>query len=112
MNENSILSSDEMKRLYGSFYEQTAGVVFDESDVPAEVHLLIPYARFWGLSDDELRDHLVQIAPAGAAVNMKHAVMAFEDELERWLAGSQAPSDAPTEAYVAFSALMMAADLA
>lgn len=80
------------------------------SDVPTPLHSLIPYAQVFGISDDGYRSDLLMRVPSALAENVESAVLEQHyDPLMEWLAGpaSYAP---PRDAYVAFSALLMAAD--
>jgi hypothetical protein len=43
-------------------------------------------------------------------MNLKWVVVKFDDQLDSWLAGPMAQSASPTDAYIAFSAMRMAAD--
>jgi hypothetical protein len=84
-------------------------VEFSPSDVPHELHPLIPYAKVFGVSDDGYRLDLLCRTPGSLKAHVKDVVLEFEDALETWLAGPEANAP-PSEAYVAFSTLLMAAD--
>jgi hypothetical protein len=81
-------------------------------DVPSEFHDFIPYAELWGVGDDGTRDLLVTEAPTAVLRNLVEVVHPLDDELDPWLAGSEASGPSFSDAYVAFSCLRMAADYA
>jgi len=112
MNKDSLLTETEMKEAYGEFFNSSPGVHFEIGEVPEELRPLMAYAKFWGVSDDWQREGLVQKAPILFKENLKAIVRSWDDELDVWLAGSEAASPDPSDAYVAFSAMRMAADFA
>lgn len=80
------------------------------SDVPSDLHALIPYAQVFGISDDGYRSDLLRRVPSALAEHVENAILQQHyDRLMEWLAGPQSYAP-PGEAYVAFSALLMAAD--
>jgi hypothetical protein len=104
------INEDELSQLYGEFYPASPGTKFDILNVPENLRQLAPYAAFWGLADDLEREHLVNIAPTNIARELRDIVASFDDALDEWLTGAEADSDCPSDAYVAFSCLRMAAD--
>lgn len=109
-NIEIILSKEEMKKEYGNFYLQSNLIFIDQDKIPKKLHHLIPYAEFWGISDDLIRENLVDSAPKGVAENLSFVIENNEDELDDWLCGDESNSDNPCIEYVAFSAMRMAAD--
>ncbi len=99
-----------MKQRYGSFYDNSPRIHLDQDLVPERFWPLFAYAEFWGIPDELTRENLVDGAPADVQQNLKEAVTAFEDALEEWLAGPEADNPNPSDEYVAFAALIMAAD--
>jgi hypothetical protein len=61
-----ILSVEEMKQRYGSFYDQSPTPHLDRRKVPERFWPLLPYAEFWGLADDGTREILVRQAHPNA----------------------------------------------
>lgn len=112
MNMKTILDENGMRETYGQFYDQCGKVQFDLADVPAPLVSLVPYARLWGVSDDLERESRVQLAPQFAKQNLAAAVCHFDQALDDWLAGDESFEDSPSDAYVAFSAMRMASDVA
>lgn len=108
-NTPAILSAQQMKRWYGGFYDSSPKIRLDRSKVPEEFWPLLPYAEFWGIADDLTREILVKEAPADVQQDLKEAVTAFDDALDKWLAGPEADNPNPSDEYVAFSAMRMAA---
>lgn len=88
-------------------------VSLDPSHVPLSLHWVIPLAEKWGLSDDVARAERVDQARTD---ELRELLELFDtvdaDTLYGWLAGAQSYSLSPTDEYVAFSALTMAADYA
>jgi len=109
LNEE-LLSIHSMKDKYGSFYESSPKVQLDRVKVPEELWPLLPYAEFWGISDDSIRELLVQQAPQAVQENLKAVLSRFNPALDRWLAGEEADNPKPCREYVAYSAMRMAAD--
>ena len=105
-----VLSAEEMARKYGELYQRRPRVRLDRGRIPESVWSLIPYAEFWGVSDDLDREHLVDNAPHAVQQNLKDVIAFYDDDLDIWLAGSEARDPNPSDEYVAFSAMRMAAD--
>jgi hypothetical protein len=105
-----LWNAGEMRLRYGSFYNSSPTLKLAGERVPEKFRPLIPYAEFWGISDDRLREGLVTRAPAEALQNLKAVVGAFDNALDEWLAGPEADEPDPSDEYVAFTALRMAAD--
>jgi hypothetical protein len=80
--------------------------------VPPELHELIPLAEKFGVADDLLRERLVKASSAAEIQQLKSTVLAWEDALDKWLAGVEADGPAFSDEYIAFSAMRMAADYA
>lgn len=110
MTVDEILTDDEMKRCYGSFYAASPKVSIDLSRVPQGLHALAPYAEFWGIADDCEREALVAKSPREVQENLKRVIASFDDDLDDWLAGDDADNPTPSREYVVFSAMRMAAD--
>ena len=47
-----VLSWDEMRRVYGKFFDRSGTVFVDTAQVPENLRPLVPYATFWGVADD------------------------------------------------------------
>ena len=107
-----VLPPDQMRVVYGRFYMHGARLFLDKRWVPAKLLSLLPYAEFWGVSDDRLREKLVRDAPAHVRENLKLVVTEFDDALDEWLAGRDEDSKCQSAEYVAFCAMRMGADFA
>ena len=105
-----ILSAEQMKQRYGVFYNCSPKRHLDPRKVPEQFWPLMAYAEFWGIADDLAREKLVKQAPAEVQRNLKQVVSAFDNALDDWLAGPEADNPNPSDEYVAFSAIGMAAD--
>ena len=101
-------SSIELTEFYGVFSKKSAQIQFDESMVPSGLKNLVPYARFWGASDDSVRGKIVAKASSAIRKNLVEIVQKCDSALDEWLANPE--SDSMDEAYIAFSAMRMAAD--
>ncbi|WP_146056853.1 hypothetical protein [Chromobacterium alticapitis] len=107
---NKILVMDEVERAWGSSLVSISRVAFDLNDVPSDLHILAPYATFWGVADDWAREDVLKRTPERLKNNFKWVVSSFDDQLDAWLAGPEASRSDPTDAYIAFSAMRMGAD--
>ena len=113
-------SYEELVQLYGNdpvsvIGDEMVEVWFDEADVPEAFRPLIPYARFWGIGDDIYRDQLVYAAPSSALTDLVAAYEPYGDRLlYDWLGVERDEENGYecNEAYVAFTCLGMAADMA
>lgn len=110
MSQIEVLTPSQMKELYGPFFSRSPRVALDRANVPEELHPLLQYAEFWGVADDMKREALVEEAPAPVKKNLKDIVTAYDDLLDKWLAGEEASSANPSNEYVAYSAMRMASD--
>ncbi|MFC0349334.1 hypothetical protein [Undibacterium danionis] len=108
--KNDILTFEEIKLLLGQDESFKSKVSFAVEDVPEGLRVLIPYAEVWGLSDDWTRENFLTCTPALLKQNLKNIVVRFDNQLDDWLAGEEALSSEPTDAYIAFSAMRMSAD--
>ena len=95
---------------YGEFLSESSTVDFDSNDVPENLRHMIPYASFWGIADDWEREKLADNAPAHLKASLKKLIADNDDELDDWLAGLEASNPKASDAYIAFSAMRMAAD--
>jgi len=107
-----VLSAQEMKQWYGHFYDSSPKVRLNRASIAEQFWPLLPYAEFWGIADDWTREDLVKNAPPDVRENLKRVVAAFDNALDEWLAGPEADSPNPTDEYIAFCAMGMAADYA
>ncbi|TXT38361.1 MAG: Ypar2 [Comamonadaceae bacterium] len=78
--------------------------------IPKDIWQLTPHASIFGIADDSVRTSLFKTCPAKEIVKLKEDVLQFDDVLDVWLAGPEADSLNPSEAYVCFSALRMGVD--
>ena len=84
----------------------------DRCRVPSELHGLIALAERFGVSDDLAREQLVKRSPSRELQELKAAVAANEEALDRWLGGPEASGPEFSDEYIAFSAMRIAADYA
>lgn len=88
-------------------------MTMNPSQVPSSLQSVIPLAEKWGLTDDAERAGRVDRAGTEELRELVEQVETVDaDTLYGWLAGPESDSLSPSDAYVAFSALAMAADYA
>lgn len=104
-----VLSAKEMESFYGDFYMRSPRVRINQEVIPPQVRPLIPYAEFWGVTDDIARDTLEDEAPPHVRQNLKAVVARYNNALDEWLAGPAADHPPFSPEYIAFSAMTMAA---
>ena len=107
-----LLSVEEMRKQYGLRAQNRPVIHLDSMNVPEKLQHLIPYAELWGVGDDLILDDMVKTASPHALEELKRLVRDHDDLLDEWLAGPEADSTSPSEEYLAFTAMRMAADLA
>jgi hypothetical protein len=78
--------------------------------VPAEFRHLMPLAEKYGISDDGYRLEMLDSLDDVERDELARFLADYDDELDAWLAGPEADSPTPTNEYVTFSCLRMAAD--
>jgi hypothetical protein len=105
-----ILSAEGMRQWYGRFYDRSPKARLNRVNVPERLWPLLPYAEFWGIADDWTRDDLIEEAPPEVQHNLKAVIAEYNSALEEWLAGPEASNRNPSDEYVAFAAMIMAAD--
>jgi hypothetical protein len=107
-----MLSVEEMRKRYGLVAANRPVIHLNPKNVPEKLRHLVPYAELWGVGDDLIRDDLVRSAPREAIEELKRLMQVHDDLLDEWLAGPEAGSSNPSEEYLAFTAMRMAADVA
>lgn len=80
------------------------------AQAPSGLRGIAHYAALWGVSDDGCRSDLIRRSSIELRRNLTLVVKAHEEWLEEWLAGPEAAGPDFTDAYIAYSALLMAAD--
>lgn len=111
--------TEGLSRKYGDFFEQGMQLRADAGEpavaqlrqdkVPKELWPLLPYAEFWGISDDSYRITLISRAPTGIWSDFREAVSKQLPALLEWLAGPESEA-AHSPEYVAFSFMLQAFD--
>lgn len=105
-----VATGIELAEKYNLSLQNNNPLFLRKEDVPFGLQSLIPYAEFWGISDDMLRYEFVQSVPNELLVELQEAISQFEDELDEWLAGPESLRSSFSDAYVAFTCMRMAAD--
>lgn len=109
---NKLLTAEEIEATWGTDFPAADKVQVNQGEVPTELYALIPYAEAWGIADDWTRERILQATPSQLKVNLKNVIAQHDDLLDAWLAGPDSTNPSPSDAYVAFSAMRMAADFA
>jgi len=110
-NRNELLSVEEMRKKYGLVAENRQYIKLDKEKVPVALRHLIPYAELWGVSDDLIRQDMINKAPIEAVEELIGIVKDHADLLDEWLAGPESENlNNLSDEYLAFSAMRMAAD--
>jgi hypothetical protein len=109
-NKFEVRTIGELRSLYGFIAENRPALVLNHERVPEELRHLIPFAEFWGVSDDTIREDLATKTPTSVKAELKSILREYDDVLDQWLAGPEADSSSPSPEYVAFSAMRMIAD--
>lgn len=102
------LTSDELLKLVKP---HPTSLDIDPRDVPEKLRALIPYAKIWGLPDDDFRGEIFQETSAELLNHIREVQALFDDDFDDWLAGPEADDpDNHTNAYTAFSSWRMGLD--
>ena len=67
-----------------SRYTDIASVSLDEANVPAKLHHLIPYAKYWCIGDDIERGNLMWLTPPEELSEFVAAVWPLCSEINDW----------------------------
>ena len=105
-----VLPVGEMRKKYYRPDEHAPGIRLDPENVPQQLRHLIPVAEKWGISDDMLRVDAVRRADSAEIDHLKRIVQEHDDLLDQWLAGAEAQLQSPSQEYLAFTHMRMAAD--
>jgi len=109
-DDSEVLTTEKMREKYGLSYKKSPKIRLDKTNIPPTLWPLIPYAEFWGITDDVMREDLIKHASSGDITNLVNMIEEYDDLLDEWLGGPEADNPAPTKEYIAFSAMRMAAD--
>jgi len=85
----------------------------NQDAVPVALRGLIPLAEHWGIGDDYERTESIKAASTEELRALVDAIDVPDPSVfEAWLAGPSALSPGPSDEYLAFTCLLMAADQA
>lgn len=111
--------SNELSEKYGDFFlegqrlrvlaGESAEMHLQAQKIPEELLSLMPYAEFWGISDDGYRIDLIKQSPQEIWHDFQEAVSKKKTPLLQWLAGPEADNELTPE-YLAFSFMLQAFD--
>jgi hypothetical protein len=105
-----VLPVGVARNKYGLYAENRAVLTLNPKNVPKSLRQLIPLAQRWGESDDIIREDIVKKSSKKERKALKQAIADNKDLLEEWLAGPKAAGPTFSKEYIAFSAMVMAAD--
>ncbi len=105
-----VVTVGELRRRYALGLLRHEPMPLNSQVVPVGLRPVLPYAEFWGISDDFLRQELLNKASPEAKAELKQVVRQYEEELEKWLTGPEAKLKTLSPEYVAFAAMVMIAD--
>lgn len=105
-----LLTCNELEQIAIDLEKNIPTTNIDFSDVPNSLKPLIPYVEIWGVVDDFEREEIIDRTSPVIKDNLKWVIGNFDNELDEWLAGPEAESSNPSDAYVSFSAFRMAVD--
>jgi len=117
MNNNNINSNIFVVKgkdlvAHGYTLENRPLIQLNPYDVPLSLRHLIPLAEYWGVNDDFIRLQIIKASAIDSLSQLINAVCQpdIDNELDDWLAGDEAEGDSFSAAYIAFSALRLAAE--
>lgn len=84
--------------------------IINPLDVPEGFRQFIPLLKKWAISDDTLRFRFVRSSSDEEKTEFVDILEPYESAIYTWLAGPEARGPAFTEAYLAFSVMMIALD--
>lgn len=82
----------------------------DPGNVPIGLRHLIPLAEKYGVNDDCYRAELLESLDESEEQELMGLFDDWTDELDAWLCGQEADSSSPSNEYVTFTCLTMAAE--
>jgi hypothetical protein len=109
--------TESLREKHGAFFDEGQKMRLDAGcsllplrpeKVPKELWPLLPYAEFWGISDDGYREELCEVAPSEIWKDFREAVSKYKTALLDW--SPEADAHPPTIEFVAFTAMLMAYD--
>ena len=109
-DEFVLMSIEEMRAIYGLTAENKTALCLNPNRVPKKLHVLIPLAEYFGVSDDLIRQDLLKRTPKRSLAKVLKQLAKYDDDLDDWLAGPEAAGPHFSVEYLAFSCLRMALD--
>jgi hypothetical protein len=106
-----VLPADEMRKKYDLTAENRPTIKLDPEKVPVALRHLIPLAEQFGISDDLIREDVIEKTPPAEREALRKMVAPLDDAFDQWLAGPEADGPEFSAEYIAFTCLRMAADI-
>lgn len=108
-----VASGRILAEKYGLTAENRPTIKLDPLNVPEFLRLVIPYAEIWGISDDLIREDVIDKASSEDLLKLLNFWNSLDyDPVEEWLAGPLASGPNYSDEYIAISCLLMAASAA
>ena len=82
----------------------------DPSKVPSDCHKFIPLAEKYGISDDGYRIDVLESLDEEEKKELIVFLENYPESLDAWLSGPESKSTSPSDEYITFTSLVMAAD--
>src|SRR5688572_23210117 len=109
-NKFFVLTGKQLRTL-GFTAENRPTINLNPAEVPPKFRYLSPLAEYWGINDDVIRYDVIEKAPIEKLRELVKTVTSqVDNELDEWLAGPETDAKESTEAYIAFTALRLAAE--
>lgn len=106
-----VTTGKDLKNL-GYTIENRPVIKLNSKEIPSNLHYLTSLAEYWGINDDTIRYNLIKQSSTESLMDLIETVCQpdVEERLDEWLAGPEAEAEDLSEAYIAFTALRLAAD--
>lgn len=98
-----------LQEKYGLTAENRPIIKLDQGNIPPQFRFLSTLAEIWGVSDDIIRNDVIQKASIEELQQLVDIVIPVEASLDDWLGDPQASKPKPSDEYIAVSCLRLAA---
>lgn len=109
-DQDGVIEREKLALFLGMTLSDIEAVDEIAAQAPIRLRSIAHYAAFWGISDDGRRSELIRRTPDNLRRNLVLVVRLYEDQLEEWLAGPAAHGRDFSDAYIAYTCLVMASD--
>jgi hypothetical protein len=102
---------DKLDAIIAEIPESSLRRPISESDIPESLRHLKVVAELLGVTDDDEREVLFDALSVSAKRELKTLISAVYFELSAWLGGPEADRAKYSNAYLAFSAMLMSVEM-